>query len=357
MNQGNDEPTTTASDRGMTGGVRAGLHDAARAARPRAEFVRELETHLRRQAPSTPARARRAWGGVRLLILLAIAACALGGLLLGAGMLRSAAPPPGPGTGGGAPARLTPAMPMSTALAMVRTLPDSASTDVAQTGMLSRAPWVPQWLTDPTVVYLLLTLGALAVLLEVLHPGAFVPGVVGGLALILAGIGLLTLPLNWPGLFLLALALGLVATDIQASTHGALTLAALIAFVPGSLLLFRPQPPGQPSDAVALPVVLALAALLGLFGLGVGAVAARVHTIPPYRYALPEAGMLATTVGPLAPGGVVQVAGQLWSARSDTVPIAAAQPVRVLVREGLTLVVQPLDPGTAGESEFPHVAN
>ena len=85
------------------------------------------------------------------------------------------------------------------------------------------------------------------------------------------------------------------------------------------------------------------------------AVAARGRAIPPYRYALPEGGMIATTVGPLAPTGVVQVAGQLWSARADAAPIAADQPVRVLVREGLTLVVHPLNPGAAGESEFPDV--
>jgi membrane protein implicated in regulation of membrane protease activity len=339
---GNKDTPDAPDDHPATGRIAATLHDTARAARPRAAFVAELETHLRRQSPARPAPARRGWDGFRALVLAAVVALGLGALALGTGTARPDAP-------------LAPIVPTPTATASGPAPPAGASTAASLGAVAGLAAWVPAWLADPTVVYLLLTLGALAVLLEALHPGAFVPGVVGGVALLLGGVGLLTLPLNWAGLLLLALALALVVADIQASTHGALTLAALVAFVPGSLLLFGPSPPGEAPDAVALPAVLALAALLGLFGLGVGAVAARGRAIPPYRYALPEGGMIATTVGPLAPTGVVQVAGQLWSARADAAPIAADQPVRVLVREGLTLVVHPLNPGAAGESEFPDV--
>jgi len=341
-----DAPDPPGAD-AAAGHVQATLRDAAHAARPRPSFVAELETHLRRQSPAQPTPARRWWGGFRALVLAAVVALGLGAFALGAGMLHPAAPL---GTVSPAP---TSAVPTPTAAASAPTLPAGASTAVSLGAVAGLTAWVPSWLADPTIVYLLLTLGALAVLLEALHPGAFFPGLVGGAALLLGVVGLLTLPLNWAGLLLLILALVLVVTDIQASTHGALTLAALIAFVPGSLLLFAPS--GQAREAVALPAVLALTALLGAFGLGVGAIAAHSRAIPPYRYALPESGMVGTTVGPLAPTGVVQVAGQLWSARTDATPIAAAQSVRVLVREGLTLVVYPLDPGAAGESEFPDV--
>ena len=346
--RGDDDTPAAANDSPTTSGFHTTLHDAARGARPRAAFVTELETHLRRQSPAQPPPARRGGGGFRALVLAAIVAFGLSALVLGAGTLRPVAPPldtvaPTP----------TAALPTATVAASTAALPTGASTAVSLGAVGGLTAWVPAWLTDPTIVYLLLTLGALAVLLEALHPGAFVPGLVGGAALLLGVVGLLTLPLNWAGLLLLLLALALVAADVQASTHGALTLVALVAFVPGSLLLFNSS--GQEREAVALPAVLGLAALLGAFGLGVGAIAAHTRAIPPYRYALPEGGMAATTVGPLAPTGVVQVAGQLWSARTDTPPIAADQPVRVLVRDGLTLVVQPLDPGTAGESEFPDV--
>jgi membrane protein implicated in regulation of membrane protease activity len=342
-----DHTTRPPDERASAGQVGAALTDAAHAARPRAAFVTELEAHLRRQPPIRPARARHRWGGFRVLVLAAIVALGLGALAFGAGALRPAA------TLGTAPPTSTAALPTTTATTGKQTLPAGASTAVSLGAVAGLGAWVPAWLADPTVVYLLLTLGALAVLLEALHPGAFVPGMVGGVALLLGVIGLLTLPLNWAGLLLLLVALALVVTDIQASTHGALTLAALVAFVPGSLILFNAS--GQARDAVALPAVLGLAALLGAFGLGVGALAAHTHTLPSYRYALPEGGDSATTIGPLAPTGVVQVGGQLWSARADIAPIPADQPVRVLEREGLTLVVQPLAPGVAGESEFPDV--
>lgn len=346
--RGNDDTPFTPDDHPEAGRVRATLHDAAGATRPRAAFVTELETHLRRQSPAPPAPVRHRWDGFRALVLAAIVAFGLGALVLGAGALRPTVAPLG--TASPTP---TPVPPTATAVGSGQPLPAGTSTTVSLGAVAGVTARVPAWLTDPTIVYLLLTLGALAVLLEALHPGAFVPGLVGGVALLLAVVGLLTLPLNWVGLLLLALALALVVTDIQASTHGALTLAALVAFVPGSLLLFNSS--GQTREAVALPAVLALAAILGVFGLGVGALAARTYALPPYRYALPEGGMVGTTVGPLTPTGVVRVAGQLWSARTDTPPIAADQPVRVLVREGLSLVVQPLDPGAAGESEFPDV--
>lgn len=334
-------PTTrTPSTAAPAPGIGASLHAAARAARPRADFVAELESHLGRQAPLAAVAPRRRLGGFQAVTLVAILALILGALAIGGAMLRGAT---GGRPGDGIPPVATPA---------------AAATDAAMrspVAMAGLSAWTPPWLADPTVVYLLLTLGALAVLLEIVHPGGVLPGVVGGVALLLGAIGLLALPLNGGGLALLLLALALVAVDIQASTHGALTLAALVAFVPGSLFLFRVPPPGQPAATVALPVVLALAALLGAFGLGVGVAAARVRGLPAYAYALPEAGMIATTVLPLAPTGVVQLAGQTWSARTASPPIPAAQQVRVLVREGLTLVVQPLEPGTAGGSEFPDV--
>lgn len=321
--------------------IGASLHAVARAARPRADFVAALESHLGRQAAPAAPGPRRRPGGFRAVTVVAVLAFLLGALAIGGAMLR-----------GAVRGQLRDGLsPTATAGAAAASIPTTVSiaVPVAVGGL---AAWVPPWLADPTVVYLLLTLGALAVLLEIVHPGGLLPGVVGGVALLLGGVGLLALPLNGGALVLLLLALALVAADIQVSTHGALTLAALVAFVPGSLFLFRGPPTGQP--AVALPVVLALAALLGAFGLAVGAAAARTRTLSPYRYALPEGGTAAVTVGPLAPAGVVRVAGQLWSARAAA-PIAADQPVRVLVREGLTLVVQPLEPGTAGGSEFPDV--
>lgn len=346
-NRGHDDTPTARGTPPHAGYPAAIRRDAAHAVHPRPAFVSELELHLRRQPPPQRSLDRQHRGGFRALVLAAIVALTISALALGVGMLRAATAP------GTATPTNSPVAPTSTIAVGSQHFPAGASTVLSFGIMAGTTAWVPTWLVDPTVVYLLLMLGAMGVLLEMLHPGAFVPGIVGGAALLLGGLGLLALPLNWVGFVLLLLAFALVVTDIQASTHGALTLAAIVVFVPGSLLLFNST--DQTREAVALPAVLALTALLGAFGLGVGALVAHTHAIPPYRYALPERGMTGTTVGPLGPSGVVQVAGQLWSARSDAAPIAADQPVLISEREGLTLVVQPLAPGTAGESEFPNV--
>lgn len=341
-----------------TGHVRATLREAAHAARPRAAFVAELEAHLRRQPPPPPAPPPRWWGGVRALVLVAILALGLGALALVAGRGHPAAPLATTARGEPTPT-IAAGVPTPTAVVGGQSRPTGASTALSLGAVVGMSSWVPGWIADPTVAYLLIVLGALAVLLEVFHPGALVPGMVGGVALLLGAIGLIALPFNWAGLLLLIVALALVVADVHMATHGALTLAALIAFVPGSLLLFAPagsRPPGQAAEAVALPAVLALAALLGAFGLGVGAAVASVRARPPYRFALPEAGMVGLAVGPLAPAGVIRVGGQLWSARADQdAPIATDQAVRILAREGLTLVVVPVASGAAGEREFPDV--
>lgn len=329
--------------------------DAARGVEPRPSYVADLEAHLRRQPPTPVAPVRGRWNGFRAAILATVVALALGAVILTIGMVRAGDPltgsAPTPTPAASAPATVA----VPTAVVGVAGPAGGAAPAVAATAL---AAHVPGWLADPTVIYLLLTLGALAVLLEVLHPGAFVPGVVGAGSLLLAVVGLLAVPLNWGGLLLLVVALALVAVDIVAAAHGALTLAAIVAFVPGSLLLFAPaaaQPPGHAPDGVALPAVLGLTALLGAFGLVAGAAAAQVRTIAPYAYALPEGGMTGTAVGPLGPTGVVRVGNQLWSARTEGDPIAAAQPICVVAREGLTLIVQPLNAGASGESEFPDV--
>src|SRR6266542_1944244 len=120
---------------------------------------------------------------------------------------------------------------------------------------------VAQKVFDPTIAYLLMTIGFFAVLIELFHPGALLPGVSGVVCLVLSFVGFAALPMNWGGVVLIVAAAALFILDIKAAAHGGLTIGGLICFVLGSLLLYSP-PPGPPSPtlpdvSVALPALLA----------------------------------------------------------------------------------------------------
>ena len=98
-------------------------------------------------------------------------------------------------------------------------------------------------LVDPTIAYLLLTIGIWALIAEFNNPGAILPGVTGVICLLLAFIAFESLPLNWGGVALILVSVGLFVLDIKAPTHGVLTAGGIIAFVLGSLILFSPLTP------------------------------------------------------------------------------------------------------------------
>ena len=102
-------------------------------------------------------------------------------------------------------------------------------------------------LVDPTIAYLLLTIGIWALIAEFNNPGAILPGVTGVICLLLAFIAFESLPLNWGGVALILVSVGLFVLDIKAPTHGVLTAGGIIAFVLGSLILFSPLTPQSPS--------------------------------------------------------------------------------------------------------------
>jgi membrane-bound serine protease (ClpP class) len=196
---------------------------------------------------------------------------------------------------------------------------------------------------DPTIAYLLMTFGFFAVLVELFHPGALVPGVSGVVGLVLSFVGFAALPMNWGGVVLILAAAALFVLDIKAAAHGGLTIAALICFVLGSLLLY--SPPGPPSPTLP-EVSVGLPALLAAAGVGVG------FSLLVVRTALRMAGRRsivgsqklngATGVvrSALDPDGTVTVAGQVWSAHAQAGRLDAGQPIRVLGRTGLVLDVE-----------------
>jgi len=204
--------------------------------------------------------------------------------------------------------------------------------------------WMDQFmqlLADPTIAYILLSLGSLGLFLELSNPGAILPGVVGGLFLLLALYGLGTLPVNWAGVFLIAFGFLLFVVDLFVPSFGSLTVGGVVSFVLGSYLLIGGDAP--PGFAIAPPVIWTMTALLVGFFLFLGGSVLRARLRRPTTGREGLVGEVGTVRRPLTPEGMVFVAGELWSARAvDGAELPAGSPVVVAAVEGLRLVVRPV---------------
>jgi membrane-bound serine protease (ClpP class) len=205
---------------------------------------------------------------------------------------------------------------------------------------------VAQKVFDPTIAYLLMTIGFFAILIELFHPGALVPGVSGVVCLVLSFVGFAAMPMNWGGVVLILASAALFVLDLKAAVHGGLTVAGLICFVIGSLLLY--SPPGPPSPtlpdvSVGIPALVAAAGVGGLFSLLVVRTALRMAGRAPITGSQLLSGATGVTRSLLDPNGTVNVAGQVWSARVRNGRIDAGRPIRVVSRTGLVLDVEPTD--------------
>jgi len=200
---------------------------------------------------------------------------------------------------------------------------------------------------DPNVAYLLLSLGAWALLAEFFHPGSLLPGIAGVICLALALTALQSLPLNWTGLALMIGALALFVVDLKAPSHGALTAAGLACFVVGSLMLFAPVPwppplPGTSEDGLSVSPAIVRFIGLGLTAFFAVAVRAgiRARRRPIAALEIANAGTVGFAVTDLSPSGTVRIRGEDWTADSDGEPIREGEPVRVISRKGLHLRVR-----------------
>jgi len=206
------------------------------------------------------------------------------------------------------------------------------------------------WLAHPAVALLLLTIGVNAILIELSHPGGFVAGILGVLALALGLYSLGVLEANWIGLAFMAAALGLFLVDVKAHSLGALSAAGIGLFVAGGVILFSGG-----FYAVPWGTIVTLGLGTGLFFAFVVGAAARAMRRPPYTGAEALIGQTAEVRRSLAPRGTVFVAGEWWDAEladAAAAPVAAGSRVHIVERDGYTLRVAPFDEAavTGGES-------
>jgi membrane-bound serine protease (ClpP class) len=195
-------------------------------------------------------------------------------------------------------------------------------------------------LIDPTVAALLFLLAAYGIITELSSPGAILPGVVGGIAAVLAVVSLANLPVNIAGALMLIVALGLFIADLKANTHGILSAGGVVALVLGLAFLINTGPIGLGVS----PVLIALAGLLtfGFFVFFVQRIwIARRRPLAAGAEAL--IGAVGDAREEIAPEGLVFVRGALWRATTMGGPIHQGAPVRVVGRKGLQLQVAERD--------------
>ena len=190
----------------------------------------------------------------------------------------------------------------------------------------------------PNVAYLLLSLGTLGLTIELWSPGAVLPGVIGGLCLLLAFFALQILPVNYAGLLLILFGLALFALEIKVTSYGLLTIGGLGSLIFGSMMLMNASAPElRVSLSVVLPVVLGFTAI-GMFLVRLALAARRQPAATGSEAMVGEAGLTSTPVGPDQSGRVV-VHGEIWQATSDQ-PISEGEHVRITRIDGLMLTVQ-----------------
>ena len=190
----------------------------------------------------------------------------------------------------------------------------------------------------PQVAVLLFSLGTLGLTIELWNPGGILPGIVGGLCLLLAFFAFQILPINYVGLLLILFGLALLVAEMLAATYGLLATGGLVAMVLGALMVVdSPAPELQLGWPFILPSMLALGLIVMLLTrLGVRSQLTRPVT---GRSGMLEQPGRTTEPIPAGGAGTVLTHGELWSATSDE-EIGADEPVRVVAVEGMRLVVK-----------------
>ncbi len=202
-------------------------------------------------------------------------------------------------------------------------------------------------IADPNISFILLTIGALGIVVELFNPGLIIPGVVGAIALLLAFVALGNLPFNWAGVAFIVLAVLLVVLETQVSGFGALGAGALASFVLGGLILFSnfgPVSPDIPNLSPDLSVSLwVLGGLAAFLALSLGALIWIIQQSRKRRKGdevSPLVGLTGRVTLELAPRGVVRIEGETWTAVSqDGNVVPVGESVMVAQVDGLTLTV------------------
>jgi membrane-bound serine protease (ClpP class) len=191
-------------------------------------------------------------------------------------------------------------------------------------------------IANPNLAYILLMIGLLGLYFEFSHPGAILPGVLGGISLLLAVFAFQILPINYVGLGLILLAIILFVLEVKVQSFGMLAVGGIAAMIIGSLMLVKsPIPELRPGLRIVLPLALGIS-LIVVFLLTLVLRAHARRALTGREGMIGETGTARTD---LAPAGKVFVHGEIWEAEADA-PVRAGEKVRVIeVLGGLKIKV------------------
>ncbi len=209
-----------------------------------------------------------------------------------------------------------------------------AAVDGDEMGMRHK---ILNFISDPSVAYMLLLLGFYGLFFEFTNPGAIFPGVAGAIFLILAFYAFQTLPVNYAGLALIILAIILFILEVKIVSYGALTIGGIIAMVFGSLMLFESA---EPFYRLSLPVVVPAVLITALFFTITFRLAYKAYRTAPVTGREGLIGLEGKAIEDITKeAGMVSLHGELWSAFSDQ-EIYKGESVVVVEVSGLKLRVR-----------------
>jgi membrane-bound serine protease (ClpP class) len=205
-------------------------------------------------------------------------------------------------------------------------------------------------LANPNIAYLLMALGMLGIYVELTHPGAVAPGVVGVIAMLLALYSLSVLPFNLAGIGLILVGLVLFILEVKVPSYGLLTVGGLVSFILGSMMLFTGPIPAM---RVSLSVVLPTAFLLAFLMIFLLSRVVKLHHRKPLTGVEGLIGEVGEARTAMAPRGRVLVHGEYWNAIIEGAPVPRGTPVRVTRVNGgeLTVVAMSTQPGAIEKEE------
>ncbi len=240
---------------------------------------------------------------------------------------------------------------------------DLAEYDLRQVDMQWRERFV-DFIANPNIAFLLISLGSLGLVFELMTPGAIGPGIAGIICLGLGFLALGNLPFNWAGIAFIALAAALAVLEILVSGFGALGIGAVVSLVIGGLLLFGSfgggsVPTGFPEVSVSIWALASVGGILALIAgyLAFEAIASRLQgrRAAPAGGGFPNGdgrsstgrlvGQVGRVTSALQPRGIVSLGDETWSAvSSDGSPAPVGERVRVVAVDGLMLTVEVIGP-------------
>ncbi|MGB2689976.1 MAG: nodulation protein NfeD [Desulfobacterales bacterium] len=194
-------------------------------------------------------------------------------------------------------------------------------------------------ISDPNVAYILMMIGLAGLYFELSHPGAVLPGVVGGISIILAFFAFQTIPVNYAGFLLIILAIVFFIMEMKIASYGLLSIAGITSLLLGSLMLFESNGTDMRlSWKVLVPTIMVVSG----FFVAISGLVFKSQLLKPKTGAGGLLGEIGVVKEPILQEGKVFVHGELWKAISKD-PIEKGAKVRVVNVENLVLEVEPIE--------------